>query len=709
MKKYVLLTVLLGIISLFILSSCENQKSGKVKNNPLLAEYYDTPYGVPPFDQIKIDDYLPAFKEAIKMHDKEIKKIINNREEPTFQNTIVALDQSGKVLENVSNIFFNLNEAVTNPEMQKIAVEVSPMLSEHMDKIYMNEKLFKRVKAVYDQREKLNLSTADSMLLEKIYQQFVRNGALLSPEDKKKLQEINKELSVLSLKFGQHVLAEVNRYNLIVDNPEDLAGLPENLIQQAAEIAKQNGDTGKWYFKINRSMITPFLTYSQKRNLRQEIFTAYITKGNHDDSLDNKAIVNKMVNLRLEKARLLGYNTWADYRLTDRMAKKPQNVYDLLDKIWDKALPAAKNEAAELQKMIYSEGDTFKLQPWDWWFYAEKVRKAKYDLDENQLRPYFELENVLEKGVFYTANRLYGLTFRKAENLPVYHPDVVAYEVWQGNDSLMGILYLDFFPRDSKRGGAWTTSFRPEYYKDGHRVPPVVSIVCNFTKPTENQPSLLSVDEVRTLFHEFGHALHELLSNVKYRTLSGTNVALDFVELPSQIMEEWAMSPEVLKVYAKHYKTGETIPDALIEKLENSKYFNQGFATVEYMAASYLDMDWHTITEQKDYDVNAFEKASMDRINMIPQIVVRYRSTYFNHIFSGGYSAGYYVYIWADVLVQDAFDYFRQEGIFNPEVAKKFRHLLEMGGSVDPMVLYKQFRGREPSVDPLLRSRGFIK
>ncbi len=709
MKKaiYLIAAVLLSAV---LFTSCKNNKQDKaVKNNPLLSEYYDTPYGVPPFDKIKIDDYVPAFKEAIKMHNQEIDAIVNNPDEPSFENTIVALDQSGKVLTNVSNIFFNLNEAATNDQMQKIAKEVSPMLSEHYDKIYMNDKLFQRVKAVYDKREDLNLSTQDSMLLAKTYEAFVQNGALLSPEDKQKLQEINKKLSVLSLTFGQHVLQEVNRYNLIVDNPDDLAGLPDNLIQQAAEIAKAAGDSGKWYFKINRSMITPFLTYSQKRNLRQEIFTAYIMKGNHDDSLDNKAIVNQMVNLRLEKARLLGYNTWADYRLTDRMAKTPKNVYDMLDKIWDKALPAAKAEASDLQKMIYSEGDTFKLKPWDWWYYAEKVRKAKYDLDENQLRPYFELENVLEKGVFYTANRLYGLTFRRNDNLPVYHPDVVAYEVWQGNDSLMGILYLDFYPRASKRGGAWTTSFRPEYYKDGHRVPPVVSIVCNFTKPTADQPSLLSVDEVRTLFHEFGHALHELLTNVPYKSLSGTNVALDFVELPSQIMEEWAMSPEVLKVYAKHYKTGEVIPDELIRKLENSKYFNQGFATVEYMAASYLDMDWHTITEQKDYDVNGFEKASMDRINMIPQIVVRYRSTYFNHIFSGGYSAGYYVYIWADVLVQDAFEYFREQGIFNPEVAKKFRHLLEMGGSVDPMVLYEQFRGRAPSVDPLLKSRGFIK
>ncbi len=708
MKKFFL--PLLAIIAVLLLfTACKNNKKEKTVKNPLLQEIYDTPDGVPPFDKIKISDYLPAFEKAMKMHDKEIEAIINNPDEPTFQNTIVALDQSGKILENVSNIFFNLNEAATTPEMQKIAEEISPKLSEHMDKIYMNDKLFQRVKAVYDQRNKLNLSEMDSMLLVKTYRAFVNNGALLPPDKKQDLMEINKKLSVLSLKFGKHVLEETNRFKLVVDNPDDLAGLPDALIQEAAETARKTGDSGKWVFTIHKPVLIPFLTYSQKRDLREKMFMAYIMKGDHNDSLDNKAIVNQIVNLRIKKANLLGYKTWADFRLTDRMAKTPQNVYDLLNQVWAKALPAAKKEAATLQQMIYAEGDTFKLKPWDWWYYAEKVRQKKYALDENQLRPYFKLENVLEKGVFYVANRLYGLTFRKADDIPVYHPDVVAYRVYQGNDSLMAILYYDFYPRASKRGGAWTTTFRPEYYKDGKRVPPVVSIVCNFTKPTETTPSLLTLEEVRTLFHETGHALHEILSIVPYRTLSGTNVALDFVELPSQIMEEWAVSPQVLKVYARHYQTGEIIPDSLINKIENSKYFNQGFATVEYMAAAYLDMDWHTLSQIKDYDVNAFEKAAMDKIGLIPEIVVRYRSTYFQHIFSGGYSAGYYVYLWADVLVQDAFDYFRQKGIFNPEVAAKFRHLLESGGAVDPMKLYIEFRGRKPSVEPLLRARGFIK
>ncbi len=711
MKKTAFFNLLL--LSFFVFSflffSCKNQKKMTQEKNPLLQEIYDTPDGVPPFDKIKVEDYLPAFKEAIKLHNQEIDQIINNPDEPTFENTIVALDKSGIILSNVSNIFFNLNEAATNPQMQKVAEQVSPMLSEHMDKIYMNDKLFARVKKVYDEREKLNLSEADSMLLQKTYEAFIRNGALLPADKKQELMDINKRLSLLSLKFGQHVLAEINRYKLVIDNEKDLEGLPQSLIQAAAEMAKKTGDSGKWVFTIQKPMLIPFLTYSKRRDLREQIFKAYITQGDHNDSLDNKAIVNEIVNLRLKKARLLGYNTWADFRLTDRMAKTPKNVYDLLDQVWAKALPAAKAEAQRLQQMIYAEGDTFKLQPWDWWYYSEKLRQQKYNLDENELRPYFQLENVLEKGVFYTANRLYGLTFRKADDLPVYHKDVVAYRVYQGNDSLMAILYYDFYPRESKRSGAWTTVFRGEYYKDGKRVPPVVSIVCNFTKPTQDMPSLLTLEEVRTLFHETGHALHEILTNVPYRTLSGTNVALDFVELPSQIMEEWAVSPEVLKVYARHYKTGEVIPDKLIEKIDNAKYFNQGFATVEYMAAAYLDMDWHTITEEKDYDVNAFEKASMDRIGLIPEIVVRYRSTYFQHAFSGGYSAGYYVYLWADVLVQDAFDYFRQEGLFNPEVAAKFRHLLENGGAVDPMELYIQFRGRKPSVEPLLRARGFIK
>ena len=706
MKRYFFALLSLSFLVLFV-TSCNNEKKQKM-NNPLLVDQFDTPYGVPPFDKIKTSDFMPAFEEAMKIHDKEIQDIINNPDDPTFENTIVAIDHSGSLLRRVSNIFFNLNSANTNEEMQKIAQEISPKLSEHSDKITMNEKLFKRVKAVYDKRNELKLDTEDSMLLAKTYESFVRNGALLSKEDKDKLMKINQRLSVLTVKFGQNVLKETNRYKLVIDNKEDLAGLPEDVIKAAAETAEQTGDSGKWVFTIQKPSMIPFLTYSDKRDLREQIFTAYITKGNHNDSLDNKAIVNEIVNLRLQKANLLGYKTWADFIVSDNMAKTPENVYGLLDKIWKYALPAAKNEENQLQNLANKLGDNIEIQPWDWWYYAEKLRKEKYDLDENETRPYFKLENVVD-GIFYVANRLYGLTFVKNNELPVYHPDVVAYEVRQGNDSIIGILYLDFFPRASKRGGAWMTEYRPEYYQNGKRVIPVVSMVMNFTKPTSDKPSLLSLEEVHTLFHEFGHSLHGLLANTKYQSLSGTNVARDFVELPSQIMEEWAMQPEVLKVYAKHYKTGEPIPDELIKKINNTKYFNQGFATVEYMAAAYLDMDWHTITKQQDFDVNAFEKASMDKIGLIPQIVVRYRSTYFNHIFSGGYSAGYYVYLWADVLVQDAFQYFEEKGIFNQEVAKKFRHLLESGGTVDAAELYRQFRGRDPEVEPLLKARGFIK
>ncbi len=703
-----------SIIFLFLIAitlvTCINRRNKQIMHtNPLLSYPYQTPDHVPPFDKIKTKDYWQAFKMAIRLHNKEIRHIINNPDQPTFQNTIVAFDKSGLLLDLISLTFDNLNEAATNPQMQKLSLKVSKLLSKHWDKIYMNRRLFKRIQYVYNQRSKLHLNEQDSMLLVKIYREFVNNGALLNNKQKNKLKKINKQLAVLSLKFGQHVLAEVDRYKLVVSNPKDLHGLPKQLIAQAAQTAEKDGLKGKWVFTLHRSVITPFLTYCRNRKLREEIFKAYITKCDHNDSLDNKAIVNQMVNLRLEKAKILGYKTWADYVLADRMAKNPKNVYDLLDTIWDKALPVAKYEAYELQSIIDSSGQKFKLMPWDWWFYAEKLRKQKYDLDESELRPYFEINNVLKKGVFYTANRLYGLTFRKADDLPVYAPGVVAYRVYQGVDSLLGILYLDLYHRPNKSGGAWTTEFRPEFYQNGKRVPPVVSIVCNFSAPTDSTPALLNLEEVRTLFHEFGHALHSLLSTVPYRTLSGTNVALDFVELPSQIMEQFAISPKVLKVYARNYKTGQPMPDTLIAKIQHSRYFNQGFATVEYMAAAYLDMAWHTITQQKKYNVDQFEKLQMQKIHLIPQIVERYRSTYFNHIFADGYSAGYYAYLWADVLVYDAFDYFRQHGLFDPQIALKFRHLLEKGGSVDPMKLYIQFRGRKPSVEAYFEAKGFVK
>lgn len=714
MKKnlfYLIAVVLLG------LTSCNyNEKPNAMvtqnentADNPLL-EKFDTPFGVPPYDKIKPEHYLPALEVAIKEHNKEIEQIVNNPEPPTFENTVVAYARSGRLFDRVTSIFFTVNEANTSDEMEKIAEQITPMVSSHEDDILLNEKLFKRIKAVYYKKDELTLDTEDSALLEKVYKDFARNGANLNEEDKAKLREINKKLSLLKLKFGQHVLAETNRFKLVVDKKEDLEGLPENMIEEAAKKAKDAGLDGKWVFTIDRPTLYPFLTYCKNRDLREKLFMGYIMKGDNNDSLDNKDIVNQIVNLRIEKANLLGYKTWADFRLDNNMAKTPENVYNLLDKIWTPAINKAKEEVADMQKIINKEGGNFELKPWDWWYYAEKVRKEKYDLNEEELKPYFSLTNVLN-GLFYTANKLYHLTFEERKDLPVYHPDVKAYLVKYENGDTVGILYMDFFARPSKRGGAWMEAIRKEYKdENGKRVPPIIYIVTNFAKPSGDRPALLTLENVTTLFHESGHALHGLLSQCKYRKISGTSVYRDFVELPSQFMENFATEPEVLKEYAKHYETGEVIPESLIKKMQNSRYFNQGFATVEYLSASYLDMDWHTLTEKKDYNVDEFEKESMKRIGLIPQIVERYRSTYFNHIFSGDYSAGYYSYIWADVLVADAYAYFKEKGIFNPEVTNAFReNILEKGGSEDPMVLYKKFRGQEPDVKYLLEARGLIK
>jgi peptidyl-dipeptidase Dcp len=545
-------------------------------------------------------------------------------------------------------------------------------------------------------------------LLEKYYRDFVRGGANLDKEKKARLREINQELSLLTLKFGENILKENNRFELIIENKEDLEGLPQSVIDAAAETAKERGYKGKWVFTLHKPSMIPFLTYSAKRELREKIFKAYINRGNHNDELDNKKILLKIVALRLERAKLLGYKTHAHYVLEENMAKNPENVYKLLDKIWKPALERAKKEAEELQQMIYKEGKNFKLQPWDWWYYAEKLKKEKYDFDDSVLRPYFKLENVI-KGVFYVANKLYGLQFVERNDIPKYHPDVRVFEVKDADGSHIGILYTDYFPRASKRGGAWMNSFRKQSKIGGKEIHPVITNNGNFSKPVGDKPSLLSIEEVLTLFHEFGHALHGLLSNCTYPTLSGTSVPRDFVELPSQIMENWALEPEVLKVYARHYKTGEVIPQELIEKLKKAKLFNQGFATVEYLAAAYLDMDWHTLTELNNIDPLKFEEESMKRIGLIPEIVVRYRSPYFRHIFSGGYSAGYYSYIWAEVLDADAFEAFKEKGIFDKETAQSFRkNILEKGGTEDPMILYKRFRGAEPKVEPLLKRRGLI-
>ncbi len=697
--------IFLSMMSL-LLFSCANQTHKKAaEENPFFSEF-NTPFNVPPFNKIKEEHYLPAFREGMKQHQHEIQAIVSSAESPTFENTIEALEKSGSLLTKVGNVFDNLNGANTNAEMQKIAKDAAPLLSKHEDDIKLNAALFERVKAVYDQKEKLELSVEQNKLLERIYKEFVRGGANLNPEKQARLREINEELSLLSLKFGENVLKENNAFELVIEEEEELAGLPESVVAGAAESAKERGHEGKWVFTLHKPSMIPFLQYSERRELREKTFKAYINRGNNDNELDNKAVLSNMAALRVEKAHLLGYETHADFVLEKNMAKKPENVYKFLDQVWKPSLAKAKEEARDLQAMIKQEGNDFKLEPWDWWYYAEKLKKAKYDLDDKALRPYFKLENVRD-GAFAVANKLYGITLKEMTDIPKYHEDVKVFEVLEGDGSHIGILYQDYFPRASKRGGAWMNSFRKQSRRDGNDIHPVIANVFNFSKPTGNKPALLSFEEALTLFHEFGHGLHGLLSNCTYETLSGTAVPRDFVELPSQIMENWAGDPEVIKDYAKHYETGEVIPQGLIDKIKKSGHFNQGFATVEYVAACYLDMDWHTLTEAKEPDVEKFEAESMKKIGLIPEIVVRYKSPYFGHIFSGGYSSGYYSYIWAEVLDADAYQAFKETSLFDQKTALAFRkNILEKGGTEDPMTLYKRFRGAEPKIDAMLKRKG---
>ncbi|HLL94160.1 MAG TPA: M3 family metallopeptidase, partial [Spirosoma sp.] len=562
---------------------------------------------------------------------------------------------------------------------------------------------------------KLKLAGDQQRLLEKTYKNFVRNGAALTADKQERLRTINQELSVLTLKFGQNLLGENNAYALVIDTSEDLSGLPASIIAAAADEAKKRKQEGKWIFTLQNPSIMPFLQYADNRALREQIFRAYLERGNHNDERDNKQIMAKMVALRAEKAQLLGYENHAAYVLEESMAQTPAKVSELLNQLWAASVPVTKQEAAELQALMDKEGKanagrTQKLASWDWRYYAEKLRKEKYALDEQELRPYFSLEGVRD-GIFMLTNRLYGLRFERRTDVPVYHDEAIAYEVKEADGRHIGIMYMDFYPRASKRGGAWMTSYRRQEIENGKKITPVVSIVCNFSKPTGNTPALLSLDETRTFFHEFGHALHGLLSNVTYGSQSGTSVPRDFVELPSQIMENWAMEPEMLKLFAKHYQTGAIIPDPLVEKIKKSSLFNQGFATTEYLAASMLDLAYHTLKpDQAPTDVLAFEKQAMDKIGLIDQIPPRYRSTYFQHVFAGGYSAGYYSYIWSAVLDADAFEVFKQKGLFDPKSAQSFRkNVLERGGTEEPMKLYRNFRGAEPDIKPLLRRRGLMK
>ncbi len=704
MKKMLLLSAII----MLTISACK-QKQGKMpdKNNPLLSEF-KTPYQVPDFEVIKEPHYIPAYKDAIEIHNKEVSEIINNPEPADFKNTIEALDRSGTILDEIDNVFNNLNSANTNDQMQAIAKEKAPLISEHNDDIRLNPELFLRIKNVYDKRESLDLNTEQKTLLDKTYKEFVRGGANLDSGAQTRLREINKELSVLTLSFGENVLKDINDFKMVIENKEDLSGLPEPVIKSAEEAAKEAGMEGKWVFTVHKPSMIPFLQYSDKRDLREKLFKAYINLGNNNNQNNNKEIISKIVTLRLEKAKLLGYDNHAKFVLEENMAKTPGAVLDFLQKLWDPAVLVAKKEADELQKFISTEGDNFKLEPWDWWYYAEKLRKEKYNLDDELLRPYFKLDNVIN-GVFDVSNRLYGLTFTERFDIPEYQEDVRVFEVKEADGTFVGILYMDFFPRSGKRAGAWMNSFRKQKIINGTIITPVISTVFNFTKPSGDKPALLNSEEVSTLFHEFGHALHGLLSKCTYNKLSGTAVSRDFVELPSQIMENWALHPEVMKSYAKHYETGDPIPDELIEKIKKSRLFNQGFETVEYLAASFLDMYWHTLQASFSGDPNIFEETSLDKLGLIPQIIVRYRSTYFNHIFSGGYSSGYYSYIWAEVLDADAFEAFVETSLFNQEAATSFRkNILEKGGTEDPMILYVRFRGKEPSIEPLLKKRGLI-
>jgi peptidyl-dipeptidase Dcp len=698
-------TILFMALTVILFAACKNKNQTKESDNPFFSAY-TTPFEVPPFDKIDTSHYIPAFMEGMKQHNAEIDSIVNNTDEPTFENTILKLDKSGKLLTKVSNVFFNLSGTNSNDRMQAIEMEISPLLSQHSDGIGMNEKLFKRIKTIYDNRLSMNLDPQQLRVVEKYYKDFERAGANLPKDKQEELKKINSELSVSQLKFSQNLLAENKDFKLVIDKKEDLAGLPQGNIDAAATTAKEANMEGKWVFTLDKSSWIPFLQYSEKRDLREKLYRAWFMRGNNANKNDNNEIIAKLVKLRVQKAKLLGFNNFASYVIDVNMAKTPEAVDLFLTNLWKAALLKAKDEVKEMQKIIDKEGGKFKLQSWDWWYYAEKVRKEKYDMEESVIKPYFALSNVRD-GMFHVATKLYGITFEQKTDLPVYFSGVETFEVKEADGKHLGIVYFDYYPRESKRGGAWCTSFQSAGWDNGKKVDPIVSISCNFTKPNGDVPALLTWDETTTLFHEFGHGLHALFTEGKYNRTAG-NVPQDYVELPSQVLENWAGEPEVLRVYAKHYKTGEVIPEALIEKIQKSGQFNQGFETGEYIAASLLDMTYHSVTEMKDINVQQFEKQAMDKIGLIPEFIPRYRSTYFSHIWDGGYWAGYYVYLWAAVLDADAFNAFKTSGdIYNKDLAAKFRkNCLQECGDDDGMVQYKKFRGQEPSLEPLLKKRG---
>lgn len=687
------------------MGSCDDKKQSA--SNPFFTEW-TTPYGIPPFDQIKNEHFMPAIEQGMQQHLEEIDVIVNNQEAPTFSNTIEAMDYSGRLLSKTLAVFFNLESAETNDSLQKIAEEISPLLSEHNDKVSMNEKLFERVKTVYNNRESENLTPEQTRLLTNYYKDFVRSGALLPEDKKEQLKAINKEIGLLTLKYSQNVLAENNSFELVIENETDLTGLPESVKAAAAEEAKGRGKEGKWVFTLSKPSMIPFLQYAENRNLREKLYKGYINRGMNANEYNNSELAQKIANLRITQANLLGYKNFAQYSIEDKMAKTPEEAMNLLTQVWTAAQPKINEEIADMQKLASAEPTPIKLESWDWWYYAEKVRKAKFDLDQEELRPYFQADSVMQ-GAFWTANQLYGLTFEALSDYPKYHEDVKAYKVSDADGSHVGVLLIDFFPRAGKLGGAWMDNYVPQRVENGKDIRPVVTNVGNYTKPVGDKPALLSLDDVETVFHEFGHGLHGLLSKVTYPSLN-MNVPADFVELPSQVMEHWATHPQVLKQYAKHYQTGEVIPDALIEKMQKAETFNQGFTTGEFVAAALLDMNWHLLETENSLDAAAFEKAAMDNIGLVSSIVPRYRSTYFTHIFSSptGYAAGYYSYLWAEVLDADAFRAFEETGnIFDQKTAQSFRkNILEKGGCEDPMDMYLNFRGAKPTPDALLEGRG---
>lgn len=692
-----------------VLFSCQTQSGNQEMqtDNPFYQEW-DTPYGVPPFGQIKDEHYMQAFEDGMAQQLEEVDAIAGNEEAPSFENTITAFEKSGDLLNKVSNVFFNLTSAHTNDSLQGISRVISPKLSAHNDNIFLNVDFYERVKTLYDQREELNLTIEQNKLLDNYHTGFVRAGAALSDEEKSKMRELNGQLSSLSVAFGENVLAETNKFEMVLTE-DDLDGLPQSVINAGADAAAERGYEGKYVFTTHRPSLYPFITYSTKRDLREQLKKGYINRGDNDDENDNKELARQLANVRLEKAKLLGYNTWAEYVLAQRMLDSPEKVYNLLDKVWPAAIQAAKNERDMMKDMAAKEGNNIDIMPWDWWHYAEKIKMAKYNLDENEIRPYLKVDNVIN-GTFTLANKLFGMTFEEQTNIPKYHPDVRTYTVKNEEGELIGIYLSDWFYRGSKRGGAWMNTYRSQSNMDGNKIVPIVTNVGNFTKPTGDTPSLLSQSEATTLFHEFGHALHGLLSECTYPSISGTSTPRDFVEFPSQVMENWVFEPEMLKLYAFHYETGEVMPTELVEKIKNAGQFNQGFGTVEYMAASYLDMAYHTVTEPITMGADEFEEAAMDKIGMIDAIVPRYRTGYFSHAFSSpeGYSAGYYSYLNSEVMDADAFGAFKENGLFDTETANAYReHILSKGGTRDAMEMYVNFRGREPKFEAILERRGF--